>query len=240
MPRALLLPAALAALALAGTVAAYSRPETVAALLKAKATLDAHGPHWRAATANWVCTGTPGGPGCDPCAPQKAGAGGDEWWSEWDHIACRGGASYISDVAGGGQDGRVTNIHFTQGGVEGGWGGPAGDAAAIIDALCPIGQVGVDAKTNSSIAEFDLTASDPPITGPLPASFATCFPSAHKIKWSYNSLTGSLPGWIVGMPELSDFKVRANKFTGEPEMKGEGKGEGAAERETGRREVVEW
>lgn len=135
-------------------------------------------------------------------------------------------------MPGGGTDGRVTNIHFTQGGVEGGFGKGGNDPAAIIEALCPLGRVGVAEGLPSSVTEVDITSSirnaDPAlrIAGPLPPSFAACFPAVHQLEWSYNALNGSLPGWVVGMANLSYFKVRANEFTGKEKRRAGGERRG--------------
>lgn len=103
----------------------------------------------------------------------------------------------------------------------GGVDGP--DAASIVDALCPLGTIGVSEGLPSAILEFDLTSSqrnaEPQrrISGAIPPKFATCFPRVHQMEWSYNALNGTLPAWVAGegsLPNLGYFKMRANRFTG--------------------------
>jgi hypothetical protein len=98
---------------------------------KKKTELAKRGPHWAASVSNWECDpgAEKGGPGCDPCAPSAR----DEWWSEWEHITCRGPDSYLDDAVGGAGDGRVTNLHFVQRGVEGPTAGP------VVDLFCGLG-----------------------------------------------------------------------------------------------------
>jgi hypothetical protein len=85
------------------------------------------------------------------------------------------------------------------------------DAAGIVDALCALGESVAEVDITSSIRNADARSR---IAGPLPPALKACFPRLHQCEWSYNSLDGPLPEWIVDMPNLSYFKQRANKFSG--------------------------
>ena len=120
---------------------------------KTNTALVARGPNWRSSLASWSCPS--GISSFDPC--------GNDFWGLWPGVGCRGGGVSSQDKAGGGGDGRVTNLHFTKSGGEG--------PDLPVEEFCALG---------GSIKEFDLTVGDagsaakpsPPVST-LPAAMAT-------------------------------------------------------------------